>query len=69
MGSRGRVEPVVGGLRRPRKARWLLRGLGDPNDWSIEIGGQSYILDLVRRVTTVSIRTVDIVKSLPELPI
>ena len=41
----------------------------DPNDWSIEIGDQSYILDLVRRVTTVSIRTVDIVKSLPELPI
>ena len=41
----------------------------DPNDWSIEIGDPSYILDLVRRVTTVSIRTVDIVKSLPELPI
>ena len=41
----------------------------DPNDWSIEIGDQSYILDLVKCVTTVSIRTVDIVKSLPELPI
>ncbi len=39
----------------------------DPNDWSIEIGDPSYILDLVRRVTTVSIRTVDIVKTLPEL--
>ena len=29
MGSRGRVAPVVGGLRQPRKARWLLRRLGD----------------------------------------
>ena len=41
----------------------------DPNDWSIGIGDPRYILDLVRRVTTVSIRTVDIVRSLPELPI
>ena len=41
----------------------------DPNEWAIEIGNPRYILDLVRRVTTVSIRTADIVKSLPELPI
>ena len=41
----------------------------DPNDWANEIGDQRYILDLVRRVTTVSVRTVDIVKSLPELPL
>ena len=29
MGSGARVAPVVGGLRQPRKARWLLRRLGD----------------------------------------
>ena len=41
----------------------------DPNNWAIETGQPRYILDLVKRVTTVSIRTVEIVKSLPELPI
>lgn len=39
----------------------------DPNDWSVEVGDPRYILDLVKRVTMVSIRTVDIVAGLPEL--
>ncbi len=43
--------------------------VNDPNDWAAELGEPRYILDLVKRVTTLSLRTVDIVKALPELPI
>ena len=39
----------------------------DPNDWSAEVGDRRYIFDLIKRVTTVSVRTVDIVAGLPEL--
>ncbi len=41
----------------------------DPNDWADEVGEPRYILDLIKRVTTVSLRTVEIVSGLPELPI
>ena len=41
----------------------------DPNDWAAEHGEPRYIIDLVKRITTVSIRTVDIVRALPELPL
>lgn len=43
--------------------------VNDPNDWADEVGEPRYILDLIKRVTTVSLRTVEIVRSLPELPI
>ena len=43
--------------------------VNDPNDWSAEVGEPRYILDLIKRVTTVSLRTVEIVNGLPELPI
>ena len=44
-------------------------GIGnDPNAWAAETGNPRYILDLVKRVTTVSVKTVDIVAGLPELP-
>ena len=39
--------------------------VNDPNDWAIEHGQPRYILDLVKRVTTVSVRTVEIVRNLP----
>jgi predicted helicase len=39
----------------------------DPNDWAVEHEDPTYILDLVGRVVTVSLRTLDIVDSLPEL--
>ena len=43
-------------------------GIGnDPNAWAAETGNPRYILDLVKRVTTVSVKTVDIVAGLPEL--
>ena len=68
-------EYVVG----PRSAlEWLLDRyrvttdktsgiLNDPNDWGMEIGEPRYIIDLVKRVTTVSVETMSIVKALPPL--
>ena len=41
--------------------------VNDPNDWGAEIGDPRYIIDLVKRVTTVSIETMKIVKALPSL--
>ena len=43
--------------------------VNDPNDWAVEVGDPRYIVDLVKRITTVSVRTVDIVAKLPQLPI
>ena len=31
--------------------------VNDPNDWAIETGGPRYILDLLKRVVTVSVET------------
>ena len=42
--------------------------VNDPNDWADEHDDPRYILDLVKRITTVSVRTVDIVSTLPALP-
>ena len=39
--------------------------VNDPNDWCAEHDNPRYILDLVKRITTVSVRTVEIVRSLP----
>ena len=39
----------------------------DPNDWGAETGNPRYIIDLVKRVTTVSVETMAIVKALPHL--
>lgn len=41
--------------------------VNDPNDWAIEHDDPTYILDLVGRVVTVSMRTLDIVDGLPRL--
>ena len=41
----------------------------DPNDWATEHGNPRYIIDLIKRITTVSVRTVEIVQGLPQLPI
>ena len=43
--------------------------VNDPNDWAEEMDDPRYILDLIKRVTTVSVRTVEIVRGLPALPI
>jgi predicted helicase len=39
----------------------------DPNDWAIEHNDPTYILDLVGRVVTVSMRTLDLLDELPHL--
>lgn len=43
--------------------------INDPNDWAIEQGDPRYILDLLKRVVTVSVETMKIVDSLPALDI
>ena len=45
------------------------RIVNDYNDYAAEVGNESYILDLILRVITVSLETVKIVKSLPALTI
>jgi len=39
----------------------------DPNDWALEVGKPSYILDLLLSIINVSVQTVDIVNELPKL--
>ena len=41
--------------------------VNDPNDWSDEVGDPQYILNLVKRIVTVSVETMRIVDSLPPL--
>ncbi|MFB2583449.1 DEAD/DEAH box helicase [Herbiconiux liukaitaii] len=43
--------------------------VNDPNDWGEERGNPRYVLDLLARVVTVSVKTVEIVKSLPPLDV
>ena len=41
--------------------------VNDPNQWGLERGSPRYIVDLIKRVVTVSVRTVEIVAGLPSL--
>ena len=41
--------------------------VNDPNDWATEHGDPRYILNLVKRIVTVSLETVRIVRNLPPL--
>ena len=41
--------------------------VNDPNDWCAEAGDRRYIVDLVKRVTAVSVETMEIVGRLPGL--
>lgn len=43
--------------------------VNDPNDWAAEHANPRYIVDLIKRVTTVSIRTVELVSQLPKLQV
>ena len=42
--------------------------VNDPNDWGTERDNPRYIIDLIKRIVTVSVKTIDIVDNLPELP-
>ena len=41
--------------------------VNDPNNWAIEHDNPTYILDLIGRVVTVSMRTLEVVGDLPAL--
>ena len=41
--------------------------VNDPNDWGLEHDDPRYIVDLIKRITTVSVETMKIVKNLPAL--
>jgi len=41
--------------------------VNDPNDWCAEIGNDRYIVDLVKRIVTLSVGSVKIIDGLPEL--
>ncbi|HEX5853690.1 MAG TPA: DEAD/DEAH box helicase [Solirubrobacteraceae bacterium] len=41
--------------------------VNDPNDWALEHENPRYIVDLVKRIVSVSMATVDIVERLPDL--
>lgn len=41
--------------------------VNDVNDWGLERGEPRYILDLVKRIVTVSVETMRVVRGLPEL--
>ena len=43
--------------------------VNDPNDWAAEQGEPRYIVELVKRVVTVSLETMRIVDALPTLDI
>lgn len=65
LGSRSAITWVMESNRvRADKASGIVN---DPNDWAAEHDDPTYILDLVGRVVTVSMRTLDIVESLPRL--
>lgn len=58
------------GLGRPRgPGRGGANIVNDPNDWAAEHGEPRYILDLLKRIVTVSIETIKIVDALPPLDI
>jgi predicted helicase len=41
--------------------------VNDPNDWATEVGDPRYIIDLLRRIVTVSLETLRLLKDLPTL--
>lgn len=63
LGSRSGLEWLLDRYRvKTDKASGIVN---DPNDWALEHDDPRYIVDLVKRVTTVSVRTMEIVKGLP----
>lgn len=67
LGSRTAIEWILD--RYQTKTDRASGILNDPNDWSREIGDPRYIVDLLARIVTVSLKTVQIVDGLPSLAI
>ncbi|MFT4034326.1 MAG: hypothetical protein QM679_01975 [Patulibacter sp.] len=67
LGSRSAVEWIIDRYQvKTDKASGIVN---DPNDWSREVGDPRYIIDLIGRVITVSLETMAIVDTLPQLPL
>lgn len=67
LGSRSALEWLIDRYQvKNDKASGIVN---DPNDWAREHNDPRYIIDLVKRVTRVSVETMRIVKTLPELPL
>ncbi|WP_157773967.1 type ISP restriction/modification enzyme [Acidipropionibacterium acidipropionici] len=65
LGSRSALEWIIDRYR--VKTDKVSGILNDPNQWATEHDDPRYILDLVKRVTRVSVDTISIVENLPEL--
>lgn len=67
IGARSAVEWIIDRYRvKMDKTSGIVN---DPNDWAREVGDPRYILDLLARIVTVSIETMNIVDMLPQLDI
>ena len=65
LGSRSAIEWI---MRQYQVTTDKKSGIvNDPNQWGIEHGNPRYILDLLQKVITVSVRTVEITESFPGL--
>ena len=65
LGSRSALDWLV---ERYRVTTHTASGIvNDPNDWCAEAGDRRYIVDLIKRVTAVSLRTAAVVAGLPGL--
>jgi predicted helicase len=63
IGARSAVEWIMDRYRVTTDTPSGIRN--DPNEWSREVGNPRYILDLIARIVTVRLRTMEIVDSLP----
>jgi predicted helicase len=67
LGSRSAIEWIMDRYQvRTDKASGIVN---DPNDWATEHNQPRYIIDLLKRIVTVSIETMNIVDTLPDLDI
>ncbi|WP_210602891.1 DEAD/DEAH box helicase [Brevibacterium oceani] len=65
LGSRSAIEWI---MRQYQVTTDKASGIvNDPNQWGIEHGNPRYIFDLLQKVITVSVRTVEITESLPSI--
>lgn len=65
LGSRSALEWLIDRYQvKTDKASGIVN---DPNNWAEEHADQRYILDLIKKITTVSVETVRLTRSLPKL--
>ncbi|ABM10457.1 MULTISPECIES: DEAD/DEAH box helicase [Paenarthrobacter] len=65
LGSRSAIEWIIERYQvKTDKASGIIN---DPNDWCQEVGNPRYIIDLLRRIVTVSVETLKIVQDLPPI--